>query len=93
MIYFSLTISHAEITQLIGQVDRNSFCLWQDEKTSQLFGVVKDSAYEYFVVACSIHVLRHMRYFTLDEIIRILSREEPLTIYGNRQLMVRKVLR
>jgi hypothetical protein len=87
MVYFSSTMTHADIIQIIRQVDIKSFCLWQGEKPNQLYGVIKDSAYEYFIVACSMQMIQHMQYLKPDEIETMMSRGEPEIICGNWHLM------
>ena len=87
MVYFTLNLDTEEVIQLIKQVDTKVFCLWQGEKGKSLFGVVKDSSFEFFIAACSLFTVRHMRYLTFEQISQRLRNNEPLVICGNRALM------
>ena len=87
MVYFTSTMDRDEILQLIRQVDINAFCLWQDEKGKNLYGVIKDSAYEFFIVACSLFAVQHMKYLTPEQIAQTFTQNEQMIICGNRSLM------
>ena len=92
MTYFTSIISRDEILQLIRQVDINVFCLWQGEHTNHVYGVIKDSAYEFFIVACSMNVVRHIQYLNPEEIADMISKDEPMIICGNPYLMEQKII-
>ena len=76
-----------EILDLVRQVDINVFCLWQGEKGNRLYGAIKDSAYELFIVACSIFMVRQMQILTVEEISQTLNPDERMIICGNSNLM------
>jgi hypothetical protein len=76
----------AEVIHLIKQVDTAVFCLWQGEKSEDLFGMVKDSAYEFFIAACSLFTVQHMTYLTGEQMSKKLLHAELALICGNENL-------
>jgi hypothetical protein len=87
MIYCTLTLTREDILQLMRQVDLNVFCLWQNRETDQLFGAIKESAYEFFISACSVFTLSEMVYLTAAEIKNAIKRDERNFVCGNKLLM------
>jgi hypothetical protein len=87
MIYFTSTMSRDEIIQLIPHVNIDAFCLWQGTKGEDLYGVIKESAYELFIVACSLSMVQDMKLLSLKQITETSGNGERFIICGNRKLM------
>ena len=77
-----------EIIQLIRLVDINVFCLWEGEKGKSLYGAIKESACEFFIVACSLSIVQHMKYLSLEQVIDTIGQDNRMVICGNRNLIV-----
>jgi hypothetical protein len=86
MIYFTSITTHDEIMQLIPRVDINVFCLWQGDG-ERLYGAVKNSAYELFIVACSHSMVQHMKLLSAKQISETIAVADRTIICGNRALM------
>ncbi len=87
MIYFSLTMSRDELSQIGSQVDPTVFCLWHEGDEENLFGVIKDSAYELFIVACSLLTVQSMKWLTLLHLSQSSNGKEKVFVCGNRNLL------
>lgn len=87
MIYFTSAINRDEIIQLIGVFDLEMFCFWQAKKGSVLYGAVKDSAYELFIGACSMDMVRHMKFASPDQVLQAMKADERVIICGNQNLI------
>lgn len=87
MVYFKANMTRDEILGLIRQVDIKTFCLWQGKTANQLYGAIKDSAYEMFIIACSIFALRDMVYLTRDQVSSALNRDDRQIVCGNMLLI------
>jgi hypothetical protein len=87
MVYFKSPMTREDVIELIGQVDSNVFSLWQDNKENNVYGVVKDSGYEFFIGGCSLFIVRHMEYLTREQAAQTLADGETTVICGNFNLM------
>lgn len=87
MVYFTSSMTRADILQVIGLVDIHLFCLWQGLKNNQVNGVIKDSAYEFFVGACSLSAVRGMNYVTGEQSAQTFRQDGADVICGNTSLM------
>jgi hypothetical protein len=80
-------MTRQDVIQLIRQVDLNVFCLWQDKNENNVYGVVKDSGYELFIVACSLLIVRHMEYLTREQAAQTRVDGDTTVICGNFNLI------
>jgi hypothetical protein len=87
MVYFKANLTRDEILGLIKNVDIKTFCLWEGRTANQIYGAIKDSAYEMFVVACSIFAIREMVYLTRDEVSGALNINDRQIVCGNMLLI------
>jgi hypothetical protein len=87
MVYFKANLTRDEILGLIKKVDIKTFCLWQGRTANQIYGAIKDSAYEMFIVACSIFAVRQMVYLTHDEVNGALNVDDRQIVCGNMLLI------
>ena len=87
MVYFTAHWKRDDILSLMRQVDMKTFCLWQGKKADEIYGAIKESAYEMFIVACSIFAVRDMKYLSPEQVSSFLSGEERQIICGNMLLM------
>ena len=87
MIYFTLTMTTDEMGQIEHEIDPNVFCLWYFEKDEQLYGVIKDSAYELFIVACSLAAVQSMKWLSPQNNAQILLDHRKRVVRGNRNLI------
>ena len=87
MVYFKANLTRDEILGLIKRVDIKTFCIWQGKTANQLYGAIKESAYEMFISACSIFALRDMVYLTVTEVVTALKKNDRQIVCGNTLLM------
>ena len=87
MVHFTSTMTRADILQVVGLVDINLFCLWHEQKNDQVNGVIKDSAFEFFVSACTLSAVRGMNYVTGEQSSQTFHQAGADVICGNRELM------
>jgi hypothetical protein len=87
MVYFTSNWTKDEILGLMRQVDMKTFCLWQGGTANEIYGAIKDSAYEMFILACSIFQVIGMKYLNPEQISSSLSMDERQVICGNTLLM------
>lgn len=83
MVYLKLVLDADEITHLASKVEPAVFSFWHVDKGNSLYGIVKDSAYELFIVACSLSSVKQMECITNEQFVKILSENEPVHAFGD----------
>lgn len=87
MIYFTLKISGNELARMRCHVDPTVFCLWHEGNEEDLFGVIKETAYEFFIVACSLLTVQSMTWLPFSHFGQTSGGEAKVVVCGNRNLL------